>query len=122
MSGGNFFVCSDHLSADFMCRMRRAASRVARVSLHVSCGLYLPGRIGIRSLMGRPKTHIAEDNLVSLSGQFLYCRIARWNGSTSRSPLGAVLTVIMRLTVFILRDSCCEGTRLMTGDGGVPIV
>ena len=50
--------------------------------------------------MGRPKTRIAGDNLVFLSGQFLYCRIARWNGSKSRSPLGAVLSVIMRLTVF----------------------
>ena len=50
--------------------------------------------------MGRPKTHIAGDTLVSLSGQFLYCRIARWNESTSRSPLGPVLSVIILLTVF----------------------
>ena len=39
-------------------------------------------------------------SFMSLSGVFLYCRMARWKASVSSSPFGPVLSVIMRLTVF----------------------
>ena len=42
----------------------------------------------MKSRIGCPNMHIAGENLVSLSGVFLYCRIARWNWSVMSSPLG----------------------------------
>ena len=54
----------------------------------------------MKSLTDRPKTHIAGESFVSLSGVFLYRRMARWKASVSSSPFGPVLSVIMRLTVF----------------------
>ena len=54
----------------------------------------------MKSRIGCPNMHIAGENLVSLSGVFLYCRIARWDWSVLSSPLGLVLPVIRRLTVF----------------------
>lgn len=70
------------------------------MSVHVVWGSYLPGEIGMKSRMARPNTHIAGDSFVSLSGVFLYCKIARWNASVQSSPLGPVLSVIKRFTVF----------------------
>lgn len=46
-----------------MCLFLRASSRATSVSRQVSCGLYLPGSIGMKSLIGRPNTHIAGDKL-----------------------------------------------------------
>ena len=43
---------------------------------------------------------LAGDSLVSLSGQFRYCSIARWNASVSSVPPGPVLLQIARFTVF----------------------
>ena len=51
-------------------------------------------------LTDRPKTHIAGESFVSLSGVFLYCRMARWKASVSSLPFGPVLSVIMCLTVY----------------------
>ena len=39
-------------------------------SLHVVCGLYFPGRMGIRSLTSLPNKHMAGDILVVGSGVF----------------------------------------------------
>ena len=41
-----------------------ASSRNCRYSLHVVCGLYFPGRMGMRSLTGLPNMHIAGDIFV----------------------------------------------------------
>ena len=51
-------------------------------------------------LTDRPKTHIAGKSFVSLSGVFLYCRMARWKTAVSSLPFGPVLSVIMCLTVY----------------------
>ena len=53
----------------------------------------------MKSLIDLPKTHIAGDSVVSLSGQLRYCNIARWKESVSSSPSGPVLSVISRLVV-----------------------
>ena len=98
-SGGSRLVCSDHLSDARMCRLRKASSRADRVSLHVGWGLYRPGRIGMKSFIGLPKTHCAGDSLVVGSGVFRYCSIPRCSESVSRLPCGSVLLVIRRLTV-----------------------
>ena len=37
----------------------------------MACGWYLPGKIGMKSLMGLPKAIIAGDNLMAGSGVFL---------------------------------------------------
>ena len=70
------------------------AKVAARELRQVSCGWYLPGRMGTRSLMGRPNTCIAGDNFVSLSRVLRCCRTVCWNLSTSSSPLGPVLLVM----------------------------
>ena len=77
----------------------------------------------MKSRIGCPNMHIDGENLVSLSGVFLYCRIARWNWAVLSSPLGLVLPVIRRLTVFtpISAYSCCEGRPLMIGDAARPL-
>ena len=67
LSEGTRWVCSAQRSAAFMWRLRRASSRACRDCRHVSCGRQRPGKMGIRSLMGQPKTHWAGDNLVSRS-------------------------------------------------------
>ena len=58
MRGGSRFVCSDQCSAAFVCLFLRASYRATSVSRQVSCGLYLPGSIGSKSLISRPNTHI----------------------------------------------------------------
>jgi len=73
-NGGKFLVCSCHHSWLTMWRFLKASSLAYKDSLN---SWYLPGRIGTRSLMGLPNKHIAEDNLVSLSGVLRCCRIAR---------------------------------------------
>ena len=69
--------------------------------LQVVCGWYLPGKIGMKSLMGLPKTIIAGDNVVAGSGVFLYWRIAHCTASrsTSSPPLGPVLLVRIRFMI-----------------------
>ena len=57
-------MCSAQASAVRMWRLRRASSLAVSISRHVMCGLYLPGGIGMKSRMGRPKTHIAGDSFV----------------------------------------------------------
>ena len=47
-----------------------------RESLQVGCGLYFPGRMGIRSFIGLPKIHMAGESFVVGSGMkngFLEC-------------------------------------------------
>ena len=51
-----------------MWRLRRASSLAARELRQVPCGWYLPGRMGMRSRMGRPNICMAGDSFVSLSG------------------------------------------------------
>ena len=43
-----------------------------RESLQVGCGWYFPGRMGIRSFIGLPKTHMAGEIFVVGSGVLLY--------------------------------------------------
>ena len=94
-------VCarSHSFSADLMCLLRSAVSRASMVSRHVPFGWYLPGRMGIRSLIGRPKTHWAGDNFVVWSGVLRYINMARWNVSVSSLPLASVLSIIIRFDV-----------------------
>ena len=54
----------------------------------------------MKSLIDLPKTHMAGDKHVSLSGVFLYWSIARWNLSVSRLPRLPVLSMSKRLMVF----------------------
>ena len=56
--------------------------------------------MGIKSLMGLPKTHIAGESLVSASGVLRYCSIARCKASVLSSPFEPVLLVISLFTVF----------------------
>ncbi len=98
--GGNRRVCSDHVSIMQICRLRRASSLAVSVSCHVAWGWYFPGRTGMKSRIGWPKTHIAGEILVTGSGVFLYCRMARWTASVSRSPFSPVLSVMRRFIVF----------------------
>ena len=97
--GGSRFVCSDHRSVARMCRFLRASSLAAKDPCQVSWGLYLPGSIGMKSLIGLPNMHIAGDSLVSLSGVLRYCSMARWKESVSISPVGPVLLVMSLFTV-----------------------
>ena len=69
-------------------------------SSQVWCDWYLPGKIGMKSLMGHPNTIVAWDNLVAGSGVFLYWRIADYTVSTSRAPPGPVLLV--RILIMVL--------------------
>ena len=82
-----------------MWQFHKASSRASRVSLQLLWGEYLPGGIGMKSLIGWPKMHIAGESFVSLSGVFLYWSITHWNASMSRSPLGPVLSAIRHLIV-----------------------
>ena len=82
-----------------MWRFLKSFYRASRVSLQVSWGEYLYGGIGMKSLIGWQKTHIAGESCVSLSGVFLHWSIARWNVSVSSSSLGPVLSAIRRLSV-----------------------
>ena len=79
-------------------------------------GWYFPGKIGMRSLTGRPNTHMAGDVLVVGSGVFLYCRIASWNASTSMMPSCPTLPVINLLIVLTptsaLQLLCGNATEL----------
>ena len=100
LRGGSRFVCSVQRSAARICRFLNASSLAAKVSRQVLCSLYFPGRMGIKSHIGLPKTHITGESLVSLSGVLRYWRIARWNISVFRSPLGPVLSISNRFTVF----------------------
>lgn len=91
MSGGRALVCSVQRSPARACLWRSAVSLVSRFYLQVAWGLNFPGRMGMRSLTGLPKTHMAGDSFVVGSGVFLYCRTARWNASELRSPLAVTL-------------------------------
>ena len=110
-------MCSDNLSHVFWCLFLSASSLATNVSRHVGCGRYRPGWIGIKSLMGLPKTHMAGDNPVSLSGVFRYCSMARWNLSVFRVPPGPVFSMIILLTVFTAISArlllCAKATEEM---------
>ena len=99
-SGGRRFVCSAHVSAVRTWRLRKASSLDFSVSRQDSCGLYFPGIIGMKSRIGRPKTHIAGESFVSGSGVLRYCSIAICTASVSSSPFGPVLSVMSRFIVF----------------------
>ena len=66
----------------------------------MGCGSNRPGRIGMKSLIGRPNRHMAGETLVSGSGVLRYCNIAILNASVFRVPRGEVLDVIIRFRVF----------------------
>ena len=100
LRGWSHFVCSVQRSAARICRFLNASSLAAKVSRQVLCGLYFPGRMGIKSRIGLPKTHRAGESLMSLFGVLRYWKIARWNLSVFRSPLGPVLSISNCFTVF----------------------
>ena len=77
-----------------------ASSLALSVSRQVSCGLYFPRIIKMKSRVGRPKTHIAGEIFVSGSGVLRYCSIAICTASVSSSPFGPVLSVMSRFIVF----------------------
>ena len=58
----------------------------SRDSFQVVCGLYFPGRMGMRSFTGLPNKHMAGEIFVMGSGVLRYCRIAAWNASTLMAP------------------------------------
>ncbi len=62
-------------------------------------GVILEGRLGSRSLVGRPKRHMAGDICVSGLGLFLYCRRALWKDDC-RDPLGPVFPAMSFFMVF----------------------
>ena len=111
VSGGRCRVCSDKRSAACICRFRKASSRERRVSCQVGWGLYLPGWMGMKSRMGRPKTHIAGDRPVSLSGVLQYWSMARWNPSEFSLPSAVTLPVRRRLAVLSTAVAVGEGNR-----------
>ena len=119
-NGGRRHVCSHSFSADLMCLLRSAVSRASRVSRHVPCGWYLPGRIGIMSLIGRPKTHWAGDNFVVWSGVLRYINMARWNLSVSSLSLASVLSIIIRFDVLTPTSSHCVGRLPRKGGDVLP--
>ncbi len=79
-------------------------------------GWYFPGKMGIRSFIGRPKIHMEGDSLVVGSGVFLYCKMAFWNVSMLIAPFLPVLPVMSRLTVLTpssaLQLLCGKATEL----------
>jgi len=110
LSGNKFLVCPSCCS---MWRCRRAISLKFKESLHVGWGWYFPGRIGIRSLIGRPYKHIAGESLVLGSGVFRYCKIAFWNWSTLISPVLPAMSRFMVLTpISVLQLLCGNATEL----------
>ena len=78
----------------------------------------------MKSRLGPSNTHIAGDNLVTLSGDLRYCRIARCKKSVSSSPFGPVLSVIKRLTVLrqLQLCNCYAEKQPMKGDDALPIL
>ena len=98
--GGSMRVCSVRRSEVRIWRLRKASSRSRRESRHVSWGWYFPRWTGMKSLMGRPKTHTAGERCVSRSGVLRYWSMALWNWSVFKDPSVAVLSVMSRLTVF----------------------
>lgn len=53
----------------------------------------------MKSLIGRPKTDMAGDSLVTGFGVLRYCNIATLKASVSSSPVGDVLEVMSRFAV-----------------------
>ena len=53
LRGGRCWVCSSNRSHIFSCLLRSASSLASRVCLHAGWGKYLPGWMGIKSLMAR---------------------------------------------------------------------
>ena len=76
-----------------------ASSRSCRDSLHVLCGLYFAGRMGMRSFTGLPNTHMVGNIFELGSGVFRYWRIAAWNASMLMVPSFPTLPAINLLTV-----------------------
>ena len=93
-------MCSVQRLSARACLWLRALSLMSRFCFHMVWRSNLPGRMGIRSLTGLPKTHIAGDIRVAGSGVFRYCRIALWKASESRLPLAVTLPVSRRFIVF----------------------
>ena len=56
--------------------------------------------MGLKSLIGQLNTHWAGDNFVAGSGVLPYWRMAHRSALVSRLPVGLVLLLIIRLTVF----------------------
>ena len=81
-------MCSAQVPAVQMWRLRRASYLAVSVSRHVTYSIYLPGGIGMKSRMGRLKSHISGDSFVSGSGVLRYWSIALCTASVSSSPSG----------------------------------
>ena len=92
LRGGRFLVCSLHLSSPLANLVFIANSLFSLQSTQTSEGEKLPGFIGKKSLIGRPKTSWAGESLYSASGVFLCCMIARVNLSLSGEPSDLVLS------------------------------
>ena len=54
----------------------------------------------VKSRIDLPNRYCAGDSVVSLTGVFRYCSMARCKASVSRSPLGLVFSVMSLFTVF----------------------
>ena len=93
----------------------RTSSLLLSVSTHVVSGSYWPGNIGIKSLMGPPKRHMAGEGPVWESGLLQYWRIASWRVTVSRLPLGTVFNVMTLLAVLTatsaLQFECGKATE-----------
>ena len=96
LSGESSLVCSVQRSWARLCLWRRVVSLCDRLSCHVGWGWYFPGTRGMRSLVGRPKRHVAGDCLVA---ELRYWSMARCTASTSTSPSGPTLPAMILLTV-----------------------
>ena len=128
--GGSLLVCSDHLSAAFICLFLRAFSLAARVSLQVGWGMEGPGKTGMKSLIGLPNTHWAGDSFVSGFGVLRYwsmARCCRCRASVSSSPCVPVLSVMSRLIVFSEDSSpqpllCSWTVGVWEGNWGQPVM
>ena len=68
---------------------------------------------GIRSLIGRPKTHWAGDNFVVWSGVLRYINMARWNLSVSSLPL--VICVVHYHSLWCLNANFCPAVTVWEG-------
>ena len=97
LRGGRFLVCSLHLSNPLANLVFIASSLFSLQSTQTSEGEKLPGLIGRKSLMGRPKTSWAGESPYSVSGVFLCCMIALVILSVSGDPSDLVLSMRSRL-------------------------
>ena len=93
----NSLVCWDHFSNPLMILGLSANSLFSLLSIQTSDGENVPGLIGKKSLIGRPKIISLGDSLYSVSGVFLCCMMALVTLSMSGEPSDLVFSIRMRL-------------------------